>query len=235
MKRQLTALQKHYDEVVSFVRSSYEERIDEMLQKKGFNEGMIGQFETLLEYAERYERYQYQLEEQQTQEKELKAYIEAADEKIRAEREVIDECVSRNGVYLLHHDQDRQTEFMKAQKFVIAYNQNMAYITDRYSKLSASSSFYLKMVARFALFFTSLHVDSMKYPRLLLSDNMEDKGLEPERGVNFQKTVVNRLQDANEQSYQVIFATSYIVDELDKPEYTVGEYYTSEKKSLKNV
>ena len=235
MKRQLTASQKHYDEVVNFVRSSYEERIDELLQKKGFNEGMIGQFQTLLEYAERYERYHYQLEEQQTHEKELKAYIEAADEKIRADREVIDECVSRNGVYLLHHDQDRQTEFMKAQKFVIAYNQNMAYITDRYSKLSASSSFYLKMVARFALFFTSLQVDSMKYPRLLLSDNMEDKGLEPERGVNFQKTVVNRLQDANEQSYQVIFATSYIVDELDKPEYTVGEYYTSEKKSLKNV
>ena len=235
LKRQLTASQKHYDEVVNFVRSSYEERIDEMLQKKGFNEGMIGQFETLLEYAERYERYQYQLEEQLTNEKELKAYIEAADEKIRADRKVIDECVSRNGVYLLHHDQDRQTEFMKAQKFVIAYNQNMAYITDRYSKLSASSSFYLKMVARFALFFTSLQVDSMKYPRLLLSDNMEDKGMEPERGVNFQKTVVNRLQDANEQLYQVIFATSYIVDELDKPEYTVGEYYTSEKKSLKNV
>lgn len=235
MKRQLTALQKHYDEVVNIVRSSYEERIDEMLQKKGFNEGMIGQFETLLEYAERYERFQYQLEEQQTQEKELKAYIEAADEKIRADREVIDECVSRNGVYLLHHDQDRQTEFMKAQKFVIAYNQNMAYITDRYSKLSASSSFYLKMVARFALFFTSLQVDSMKYPRLLLSDNMEDKGLEPERGVNFQKMVVKRLQDVNEQSYQVIYATSYIVDELDKPEYTVGEYYSQSNKSLKNV
>ena len=101
--------------------------------------------------------------------------------------------------------------------------------------LSASSSFYLKMVARFALFLTSLQVDSMKYPRLLLSDNMEDKGLEPERGMNFQKTVVDCLQNMNEQSYQVIFATSFIVDELNKPEYTVGDYYTQDNKSLKCV
>lgn len=235
MKHQLTSAQKHYDETVNFVRSSFEERIDEMLRRKGYNEGMIAQLQTLLEYAERYERYQYQLEELQTHEKEFKAYIEAADEKIRADREKIDDYVSRNGVYLLHHDQDRQTEFMKAQKFVIAYNQNMAYITDRYSKLSASSSFYLKMVARFALFLTSLQVDSMKYPRLLLSDNMEDKGLEPERGMNFQKTVVDCLQNMNEQSYQVIFATSFIVDDLNKPEYTVGDYYTQDNKSLKCV
>ncbi|MBR1491273.1 MAG: AAA family ATPase [Bacteroidaceae bacterium] len=235
MRRQLTAAQRHYDDAINFVRSSYEERIDELLRRKGYNEGLMSQFQTLLEYAERYERYQYQLGEQQTREKKIRAYIEAADEKIRADREIIDEHVSRNGVFLLHSDQERQAEFMKAQKFVIAYNQNIAYITDRYSKLSASSSFYLKMVARFALFFTSLEVDSMKYPRLLLSDNMEDKGLEVERGINFQKTVVSRLQDVNEQTYQVIFATSFIDDELNKPEYTVGDYYTQRNKSLKNV
>ena len=246
MKRQLTTAQKHYDKTVDFVRSSFEERIDAMLQRKGFNEGMIAQFQTLLEYAERYERYQHQLEALQTHEKELKAYIDAADEKIRADRQTIDDCISSNGVYLLHHDQDRQAEFMKARKFVIAYNQNMAYITDRYSKLSASSSFYLKMVARFALFLTSLQVDTMKYPRLLLSDNMEDKGLEPERGMNFQRTVVNVLKEFTsknlepgssnlEPGYQLIFATSFVVDDLNKPEYTVGDFYTQDNKSLKNV
>lgn len=235
MKRQLTTAQRHYDDAVAFVRSSNEERIDEMLQRKGFCEGLIGQFHTLLEYAERYERFQDLLEEQLSLEKKLKDYIDAADEKIRADRKVIDEHVSCNGVFLLHSDQDRQAEFMKAKRFVIAYNQNMAYITDRYSKLSASSSFYLKMVARFALFFTSLQVNSMKYPRLLLSDNMEDKGMEPDRVVNFQKTIISHLQEYNEQSYQLIFATSYIVNDPDRLKYTVGDYYTQDNKSLKNV
>ena len=35
--------------------------------------------------------------------------------------------------------------------------------------------------------------------------------------------------------YQLIFATSMIAPELNKPEYTVGDYYTRENKSLKNV
>jgi hypothetical protein len=91
------------------------------------------------------------------------------------------------------------------------------------------------MVARFAILFASLKVESMMYPRLLFSDNMEDKGLEPERAVKFQKTIVRLLEQVPEDDYQVIFATSYIVDELNVPKYTVGEYYTSEKKSLKNV
>ena len=134
----------------------------------------------------------------------------------------------------------------------------MAYISNQRIKLSASSAFYLKMVARFALFFASLKVNSMMYPRLLFSDNMEDKGLEPGRAVKFQKTVVQMLKEYEEKElstniatlssdnlkpktwnlkpdYQLIFATSMIAPELNKPEYTVGDYYTRENKSLKNV
>ena len=49
MKRQLTAIQKHYDLAVGNVRSLYEERIDKLLQDKGFKEGEILQYQTLLE------------------------------------------------------------------------------------------------------------------------------------------------------------------------------------------
>ena len=91
------------------------------------------------------------------------------------------------------------------------------------------------MVARFALLFASLRVDSMMYPRLLFSDNMEDKGLEQERAVKFQKTVVDLLGKEDQESFQLIFATSMIAPELDRPEYTIGESYTKENKSLKHV
>ena len=71
---------------------------------------------------------------------------------------------------------------------------------------------------------------------------MEDKGLEPERGVNFQKTIVKRLNELEANAnpvdsinYQLIYATSFVVDELNTDEYTVGDYYTQENKSLKNV
>jgi hypothetical protein len=115
------------------------------------------------------------------------------------------------------------------------FEQNVAYLSDQHIKLSASSAFYLKMAARFAFFMSSVQEDSMMYPRLLLSDNMEDKGMEEDRAHNFQRILVQRLNEIGNPDYQVIFATSMIAPELDKPEFTVGEYYTESNKSLKNV
>ena len=253
LKRQLTASQRHYDDAVSYVRSTHEERIDKLLQDKGFKEGEILQYRTLLEQAEKYESLLEEERKLKAKESELRRYIEATENRIRQDRQAIDAAVSESGVYLLRKDENRQDEFMRAQEFVIDYSQNMAYISNQRIKLSASSAFYLKMVARFALLFASLKVDSMMYPRLLFSDNMEDKGLEPDRAVKFQKTVVQMLKEYEEKEkelstnnlkpetcnlkpeYQLIFATSMIAPELNKPEYTVGDYYTRENKSLKNV
>lgn len=91
------------------------------------------------------------------------------------------------------------------------------------------------MAARFALLFASLQVPSMMYPRLMFSDNMEDKGMEEARAKNFQRMIVDRLNQMPNQEYQLIFATSNIADELNTPEYTIGDYYTQDNKSLKNV
>lgn len=143
--------------------------------------------------------------------------------------------IAENGLYLLKHDQDRQAEFHNATNFMMDFKQNMAYLTDQHIKLSASSSFYLKMAARFALFFASLQNDKMMYPRLLFSDNMEDKGMEEDRAKNFQRIVVQRLKELPNQNYQLIFATSNIAKELDNSEYTIGDFYTLQNKSLKNV
>lgn len=235
MKRQLTATQKHYDDAVGFVRSTQEERIDKLLQDKGFKEGEILQYQTMLEQADKYEKLLAELERLKTREAELERYIKATENRIKIERMNIDNVVSQWGVYLLRHDLGRQEDFMKAQEFVIDYNQNMAYISDQRNKLSASSAFYLKMVARFALLFASLKVDSMMYPRLLFSDNMEDKGLTEDRVVNFQQTVVSQLAKVPQDDFQLIFATSMLAPELDDPKYTVGEEYTATNKSLKNV
>lgn len=235
MKRQLTASQRHYDDSVNYVRSTHEERIDKLLQDKGFMDGEILQYRTLLEQAEKYERLLEEQDKLKKRESELSRYIDATENRIRLDRKTIDAAVSESGLYLLRNDEQRQTEFMQADDFVIDYSQNMAYISNQRIKLSASSAFYLKMVARFALLFASLKVGSMMYPRLLFSDNMEDKGLEQGRAEKFQRTVVNLLKKENQEGYQLIFATSMIAPELNTEEYVIGDYYTEDNKSLKNV
>lgn len=245
-KRQLTAAQRQFDDAVRNVRSSRDEEIDHLLQTKGYKEAEANQYRTLLEYAERYERLSKELSDLQLRHEKLTNYIQAAENRIERGQRDIDHSISENGVFMLNNDQERQQEFMHASDFKVNYKQNMAYISNQRIKLSASSAFYLKMAARFALLFASLQVDTMMYPRLLFSDNMEDKGMEEERAKNFQRMVVRRLQELEtrnlnpdtgtlEPNYQLIFATSNIADELNTPAYTIGEEYSQSNKSLKNI
>lgn len=235
LQRDLVAAQEKYDYAVRNVRSSQDERIDELIQTKGYKEGEITQFLTLLESAEKYERLEKELHDAEDENSRLSRQVAATENRIRKQRGIIKDAVTTNGVYLLQHDQDRQAEFRFATDFNMDFAQNIVYLTDRHIKLSASSSFYLKMAARFAFFLSSLQQSSMMYPRLLFSDNMEDKGMEEDRSRNFQRILVNRLKELKNEDYQVIFATSNIAQELNTAEYTVGEYYTRENKSLKNV
>lgn len=235
LSRDLKAAQEKYDYAVRNVRSSQDERIDELIQTKGYKEGEIAQFNTLLESAEKYERLVNDLNKAEAEHERLSREIAAKESLIRKQRMIIEQAITSNGVYLLQHDQDRQAEFRFATDFKMDFGQNIVYLSDRHIKLSASSSFYLKMAARFALFLSSVQESSMMYPRLIFSDNMEDKGMEEDRSRNFQKILVNRLTELGNPDYQVIFATSNIAQELNTIDYTVGEYYTRENKSLKNV
>ncbi|WP_434503742.1 hypothetical protein [Prevotella sp.] len=232
-KDQLNVAQKQYDTAISHVRSTREEQIDKLIQDKGYKEGEIRQYQTMLEQAEKYEKLVNELKELKTKKDKLDSRIKNAELKIKQKRIQIENVITMNGVYLLKNDQDRQAEFRNATSFKMDFGQNVAYMTDRHVKLSASSSFYLKMTARFALFLASVETETMMYPRLIFSDNMEDKGLEENRSRNFQSTLIKRLADIGNPNYQVIFATSSIAKELDNPEYTIGEYYTEENKSLK--
>lgn len=234
-KRRLTAAQKQYDRAVHNVRTSREEEIDRLLQDKGYKEAEANQYRTLLEFAEKYERYSRELKDLQLRLEKLTLFIKASENRIERDQLAIDAAISENGVYMLNHDQARQSEFMQASDFKVNYKQNVAYISNQRIKLSASSAFYLKMAARFALLFASLRVDTMLYPRLMFSDNMEDKGMEETRAKNFQRMIVKRLKEMPNQEYQLIFATSNIADELNTPEYVIGEFYTQKNKSLKHV
>lgn len=234
-KRQLTAAQRQFDDAVRNVRSTRDEEIDHLLETKGYKDAEANQYRTMLEYAERYERFSKELSDLQLHLDRLTNYIKAEENRIEREQRDIDQSISENGVFMLNNDQERQQEFMHANDFKVNYKQNLAYISNQRIKLSASSAFYLKMAARFALLFASLQVDTMLYPRLLFSDNMEDKGMEEERAKNFQRMIVKRLQELGNEDYQLIFATSNIADELNTPDYTIGEEYSQSNKSLKNV
>lgn len=235
VKSYLRAAQSQLDSSLKNVRTTADEQLDQLIQTKGFKEGEILQYKTLLETALQYESLLKRHEELKQKESKLTRFIEAKESILKQKRRKIDKNVSETGIYLLKHDELRQTEFQSADDFTIDYKQNIAYISNQYIKLSASSGFYLKMAARFAIFLASLKNSDMRFPRLLFSDNMEDKGMEENRAKNFQRTIIKYLQEIGNDNYQLIYATSMCADEYDNAQYTIGEKYSENNKSLKNL
>lgn len=232
-KLKLFQLQVKVNETLSNVSSYRDEKINQLYVDKGFIEGEILQFQTLLENAELYQK----LINQKNQLEQDKEVIESQVKKLTYEQDKlkisINEKIEDKGVFLLNNDLKRQDEFFVAKEFHVDYRNNLAYISDKEAKYSASSSFYLKTSARYSIFLASLEIERMRYPRFILCDNMEDKGIEKERAQNFQRLLIKELQKKSSTTYQVIYTTSFIPDEYNNSEYCVGEFYTEKNRSLK--
>lgn len=92
----------------------------------------------------------------------------------------------------------------------------------------------LKNSVRFAIFFASVELDFFRYPKFILCDNIEDKGMVDKRSENFQKKVIQiaESEEFKNKDFQIIFTTSKIAKKLNKPEYTVGKYSTKKSKTI---
>lgn len=133
---------------------------------------------------------------------------------------------------LLHADGGYENFFANSTQLKIDFYKNSFYLNNR-NQFSASSMVYLKNAVRYSIFFSSLKHDYFRYPRFIICDNMEDKGMNPERSSIFQKNVVKLAKATSTKDFQIIFTTSMIAEELDVDKYTIGEKYSPTNKTLK--
>lgn len=229
----LQQLQRQVNSALSDVKAFNQETIDNLYISKGYAEGEINQYRTLLESAELYEKLSKEKDKLQLEVNHLKDFISKSENRQNSLKVEVNKRIREEGLYLLNNDLVRQDEFVNANEFFIDFSNNITFLSNKYAKYSASSNFYLKVAARFSIFLASLSVEKMRFPRFIFADNMEDKGIELPRAQNFQQILIDRLSQYDENSYQVIYTTSYITDELNKSKYVVGEYYTKNNHSLK--
>jgi hypothetical protein len=55
------------------------------------------------------------------------------------------------------------------------------------------------------------------------------------RAQNLQKLLIDRVGKYDPSTYQMIYTTSYITEELNNSSLVVGEFYTKANPSLKNI
>lgn len=154
----------------------------------------------------------------------LQEQIKVGKAQTASRRESIETNLSDKTVALLKKDGGFEPAFNQAQAVMFDFAKDFMLVDGR-SKFSASSETILKNSFHLAILLESLEDDSMRYPRLLLLDNTEDKGMGPDRSQNFQRVLVEALGEHDEKPYQVIMTTSMIDPELDKSNLCVGPHY----------
>lgn len=234
-KIKLKQIQEKVNFALSDVTSLRDERIDNLLIRKGELEGEANQLRTFLESAEKYNLLTAEKEDAESNIKFFSDSIEYKENLQSSRKDEVKSFVESFALNFLKKDFEREEEFKNARNLDINYYDNSVYVNGDVRNFSASSNFYLKVASRFSVFFSSLEIDSMRYPRFILCDNMEDKGIEKERSQNFQNLVVETAEKYSKDNYQIIFTTSMISEELKTSEYIVGEYYTINNKTLKYV
>lgn len=219
------------------VKSLREEKIDALLFEKGQVDGQFLQLSTFLEQAEKYQSKLREVIEIETKIAQYDVVIAFYEDKQQKALKLTSEQIESFALNMLHSDLNREEGFKLASNLRIDYSSNSIYIDDRKKRFSASSNFYLKTVVRFAIFFASLELSEMRFPRFILCDNMEDNGIEPERAQNFQNLIIQTASKYKDEDYQLIYTTSFIPDELEGSEYCIGDFYSEEgdNKSLKFV
>lgn len=227
-------LQKELDLSIENPQSTRDERIDNLLISKGFIESKIESLSNQMKMVELVEKLKSEISELTAKVKSLKLNISEKENDQKAKISLVTNRIKEITIYILRKDLPRQDEFRFGKVIEVDFLKD-SFSLDGGNNFSASSKTYFKNAVLFSIFFCSLEFDFMRYPRFILCDNMEDKGMEKERTQNFQEIITDLSNEYlnNGKSHQIIFTTSMVSDKLNNTELCVGEYYNTENKTLK--
>jgi len=227
-------LQKELDLSIEDPQSTRDEKIDNLLISKGFIESKIENLSNQMKMVELVEKLKLEISELTSKVTQIKLNISEKEKDQKIKLSLVMNKIKEITLNILRKDLPRQDEFRTGKVIEVDFLKD-TFSLDGGNNFSASSKTYFKNAVLFSIFFCSLEFDFMRYPRFILCDNMEDKGMEKERTQNFQEIITELSNEYlnKGKSHQIIFTTSMISDNLNNTEYCVGEYYDTDNKTLK--
>ncbi len=141
------------------------------------------------------------------------------------------QLIQRLTSYILARDLHTEAEFAEDSQVYFNFAEDRVTVNGK-SGFSASSLTVLRNAFHLALHWASCREPAFRYPRFLVMDNIEDKGMTERRSQNFQRLLIE-ISNTIQYEHQIILTTSMIAPEFDTSELTVGELYTFANKSLK--
>ena len=142
-------------------------------------------------------------------------------------------AVSRETGEFLAADLSRQAEFHDDPHVDIDFRGNSFAINGQ-TAISASSVSYLRNSIFLGLMFAANRIGTMRHLQFLMLENLEDKGMEPERYYRLHATIVSRAKTLT-RPYQIIIGTADLSASVRNDVYIVGRRYSHNAKTLNMI
>ena len=232
LNTKVNSKEREYSNLVGSSQTKAQRVKEGLLVKKGSILSVIAELNDKLINVEKYNLLGDKLKSISGEVALLKTKIDQLEQDLKAREQEARRTIQDFTLELLHKEGGYESFFESSSYVKLDFVKNSYYLNNR-NHFSASSMVYLKNAIRFAIFFASLKHEYFRYPRFIICDNMEDKGMKPERSHIFQKNIVELAESYNKEEYQIIFTTSMIDPSLNIDKYTVGDEYDPNNKSLK--
>ena len=222
---------KWFDSNINQIRTKEDALRDETQREIGACDAQINEYINLSKMAAAHEELSLKKASIESELSSLNSKIQAALAQRERREGQIKSSVAEKILTLLKKDINREEAFENSQEVEIDFRKGIVSVDGR-NQFSASSMIYLKNCFSFAMLWAATELSYMKFPRFLILDNIEDKGMEEVRSKNYQNVIVE-LSKTFKCEFQLIFTTSMVANEVNTSDYVVGDYYKEGNKSLK--
>jgi uncharacterized protein YoxC len=207
--------------------------IAELSREIGFIDSELESLQKRLEIAAKIKAASTAKEDLNNQLTRLKKKIESIERQQKNRKSRAYSLISREAKKLLDGDLEEHSDFGDIEHVSFDFAGDWIAVNGEKNRAgSASGMVVLKNSFAAAMLSASFVDETFKLPRWMLFDNVEDKGMVEERSWNFQRLLV-KLSEKAKCPHQIIYTTSKIAPELDRPEFVIGPKYTRAKRSLK--
>ncbi|MDN3619846.1 hypothetical protein QWY81_10310 [Polaribacter undariae] len=231
--KELKDAQTDYDTFIGKSRSSIDTKIDKIIELKSKVSYEIKFLNDLLNLTSSYSEYRIRQSQLKGKIEELNNKIQTYSKQQKISASKAYAKINEYAIEIIRADGNYEEKFKNGFNASIDFRNN-SFSLDGRNRFSASSMVVLKNAMRFAIFFASLELDFFRYPKFILCDNIEDKGMVDDRSKNFQKKIVeiSEREIFEKIDFQIIFTTSKIESDINIPKYTIGDFYNHKNKTL---
>lgn len=232
LKTSMSRQMKQFDEVTNASIDGRTALISEKSREVGKIDSRLDEISKLSDLRQQIIEVRESKEEASSAVERLRNEIESLELARDKRRRQVKTRISEQTKRVLEMDLEEHNDFEELQNFDFSFEDDWFAVNgDPNITTSASGMVVVKNSLFIGLLLSSLQDQQMRYPRILLLDNVEDKGMVGDRVRNFQKVIAD-LMDKESQPHQIILTTSTLNPELERDDYIIGPEYTKENRTL---